>query len=524
MTMTMTRTVDPKTLKNWLHDGAEIVFFDVREHGQYGEGHPFYAVPLPWSRLELDLERLAPRPGVRMVLLDDGDGVAQHAAARAQALGYSNVHVLDGGAPAWKQAGFQLFAGVNVPSKTFGELVEHACDTPRITAEELVAMKARGEDFVIVDGRPWSEYRKMNIPGGICCPNGELALRIGQLAPDPSTTVVVNCAGRTRSIIGAQTLRHFGLENRVVALKDGTQGWFLSGLELERGADRRYPAPPTDLAPLRARAASLIERFAIPVIDAAEADRQLSDASRSTFLLDVRTEEEFAGGSLPGAVHAPGGQLIQSTDQWVGVKGARVILVDGDGVRAPVVAMWLRQLGHDAQVLRQGAAATLATRPAAPKALASLPALASVAPSAVGDALLVDLRPGMSHRNGHPRGAVWTIRPRLDAMLKVAAGRALVLLADEPAVAQAAVLDLAAAGSGKVSLLAGGFAAWQAAGLPVESTPDMPSNADCIDYLFFVHDRHEGNREAAMQYLAWETHLIEQLDAQELAGFRVSAG
>ena len=71
--MTTTRTVDPKTLKNWLHDGAEIAFFDVREHGQYGEGHPFYAVPLPWSRFELDLERLAPRPGVRMVLLDDGE-------------------------------------------------------------------------------------------------------------------------------------------------------------------------------------------------------------------------------------------------------------------------------------------------------------------------------------------------------------------------------------------------------------------------------------------------------------------
>jgi rhodanese-related sulfurtransferase len=189
MTMTMTRTVDPKTLKNWLHDGAEIAFFDVREHGQYGEGHPFYAVPLPWSRLELDLERLAPRPGVRMVLLDDGDGVAQRAAARAQALGYSNVQVLDGGAPAWKQAGFQLFAGVNVPSKTFGELVEHACDTPRITAEELVAMKARGEDFVIVDGRPWSEYRKMNIPGGICCPNGELALRIGWWSTAPAARV-----------------------------------------------------------------------------------------------------------------------------------------------------------------------------------------------------------------------------------------------------------------------------------------------------------------------------------------------
>ena len=520
----MIRSIDPKSLKTWLHDGAEIALFDVREHGQYGEGHSFYAVPLPYSRLELALERLAPRPAVRMVLVDDGDGVARRAAARAEVLGYSNVQVLDGGAPAWKQAGFQLFAGVNVPSKTFGELVEHACDTPRITAEELVAMKQRGDDFVLVDGRPWSEYRKMNIPGGICCPNGELALRIGQLAPDPATTVVVNCAGRTRSIIGAQTLRHFGIANRVVALKDGTQGWFLSGLELERGADRRYPAPPTDLAPLRAHAVQLMERFAVPAIDAAEADRQLADASRSTFLLDVRTEEEFAAGSLPGAVHAPGGQLVQSTDQWVGVKGARVILADGDGVRAPVVAMWLRQLGHDAQVLRGGVSAKLAWQPAAAKAIASLPVLDAVAPSAVGSALLVDLRPGMSHRRMHPRGAVWAIRPRLDAMVKAAAGRPLVLVADEDAVARAAAVDLAAAAAGKLALLAGGFAAWQAAGLPVATTPDQPANADCIDYLFFVHDRHEGNREAAMQYLAWETHLIEQLDPQELAGFRVSAG
>jgi rhodanese-related sulfurtransferase len=520
----MTRSIDPKTLKTWLHDGAEIAFFDVREHGQYGEGHPFYAVPLPWSRFELDLERLAPRTTVRMVLLDDGDGVALHAAARAEALGYSAVHVLEGGAPAWKQAGFQLFAGVNVPSKTFGELVEHACDTPRITAEELVAMKQRSDDLVIVDGRPWNEYRKMNIPGGICCPNGELALRIGQLAPDPSTTVVVNCAGRTRSIIGAQTLRHFGIPNRVVALKDGTQGWFLSGLELERGADRRYPAPPADLAPQRAQAAALIQRFGVPVIDAAEAGRQLADASRCTFLLDVRTEEEFAAGSLPGAVHAPGGQLIQSTDQWVGVKGARVILADGDGVRAAVVAMWLRQLGHDAQVLREGVAATLPARPDTAQAVAALPSLDRIAPAAVGTALLVDLRAGMSYRKSHPRGAVWAIRPRLDAVVQAAAGRPLVLLADEDAVARAAALDLAAAGAGPLLLLAGGFAAWQAAGLPVESTPELPSNADCIDYLFFVHDRHEGNREAAMQYLAWETHLIEQLDARELAGFRVSAG
>jgi rhodanese-related sulfurtransferase len=518
--------MDALTLKRWLHDGQEIAFFDVREHGQYGEGHPFYAVPLPYSRFELDLERLAPRRDVRMVLLDDGDGVAVRAAARAGALGYGNVHTLDGGAPAWKAAGLQLFAGVNVPSKTFGELVEHACDTPRITAEELTAMKTRGENFVIVDGRPWSEYRKMNIPGGICCPNGELALRIGEIAPDPATTVVVNCAGRTRSIIGAQTLRHFGVPNRVVALKDGTQGWFLSGFELERGAARRYPPAPADAAALRAKAAAVAARFDVPMITAAQADRMLADPARSTFLLDVRTEEEFAAGHLAGAQHAPGGQLVQSTDQWVGVRGARVILVDGEGVRAPLIGMWLTQLGHEVHVLQDGVQAKLAWRPQPGRAPDLLPAIDEVAPAALGADLLLDLRAGMSHRKSHPAGAVWAIRPRIAAALAAAggAGRRVVLIADEPDVARAAAVDLAAAGVRQVALLAGGFPQWQAAGLPVASTPELPSNGDCIDYLFFVHDRHEGNREAAMQYLAWETHLIEQLDAQELAAFRVRAG
>jgi rhodanese-related sulfurtransferase len=119
-----------------------------------------------------------------------------------------------------------------VPSKTFGELLEHKRHTPRITAEELHRLMASGEPFVIVDGRPFSEYQKMNIPGGICCPNGELALRIGEIVPDPSTTIVVNCAGRTRSIIGAETLIALGVPNPVMALENGT-------LDLvDRAADR----------------------------------------------------------------------------------------------------------------------------------------------------------------------------------------------------------------------------------------------------------------------------------------------
>src|ERR1700726_618034 len=118
----MTATIDASFLKAWLSDGSEIALVDVREHGQYGAGHPFFAVPLPYSRFELGLPALVPSPAVRLALCGDGDRVAARAAGRAQNLGYRNVHILTAGARAWHDAGYALYSGVNVPSKTFGEL------------------------------------------------------------------------------------------------------------------------------------------------------------------------------------------------------------------------------------------------------------------------------------------------------------------------------------------------------------------------------------------------------------------
>lgn len=503
---------------------AEIALIDVREHGQYGEAHLFHAIPLPYSRFEMELGRLVPRKAVALVLYDeDGaqDGVAARAARRAEALGYTDVQVLEGGARGWQAAGHTLYAGVNVPSKTFGELVEHARHTPRVTAQELQAMRERGEDIVIVDGRPLAEYRKMNIPGAVCCPNGELALRIAQIAPDPRTRVVVNCAGRTRSIIGAQTLIDFGVPNPVLALENGTQGWFLAGYALENGADRAYPAAPSGaaLAQLREQGARFLARSGVPVLAAGEAQSWLDEAARTTYLFDVRTAEEYAAGHLPGAVHAPGGQLVQATDQWVGVRGARMILADGEGVRAPLMAHWLRQLGHEAVVLEPGAQVHA---PAYPDTTAALPAVEGIPVRAFAERLAanectaLDLRSSMNYRKAHVPGSLWAIRPRLPQGL-----RSVVLIADEPAVAQAAAADLRETGCADVALLQGGLSAWQTAGLPLEPGPGHPADAECIDFLFFTAGRHEGDAAAARQYLAWETNLLAQLDEDERGTFRL---
>ncbi len=519
----MTSFIDPKTLKTWLHDGREIALLDVREHGQYGEAHLFYGIPLPFSRLEVDAPRLVPRRGVRVVVYDEGDtDVAERAAARLAALGYGAVHVLQGGARAWKAAGHVLFAGVNLPSKTFGELAEEAYHTPRISAGQLAEMLARKDKVVVLDGRPVSEFHKMNIPGATCCPNGELAYRVRQLVPDTTTPIVINCAGRTRSIIGAQTLINLGLPNPVYALENGTQGWYLGDHVLEHGGTRRY-ADDSGNTDLRPAAQALAARFGVPSVNAQTVREWAGDAQRSLFLCDVRTPEEFAAGSLPGAQHTPGGQLMQAGDQYFGVRNARLVLFDDDGVRAPTVASWLRQMGHDASVLEGGLASGLSLAPAdapAAPALATIDARTLAARLEQDDIALVDLRGSMQFRAGHIPQARWSIRPRLARDLQHEP-RQLVLVADDASLAAWAAASELAGRAPAPLLLAGGMAAWRAAGLPVEATPALPADADCIDYLFFVHDRHDGNKEAARRYLAWETGLVAQLDAQERAAFRL---
>jgi len=464
--------------------------------------------------------RLVPNGTVRTVLVDDGSGIAERAAQRAAALGYTNLHILEGGTRAWEAAGFTLFKGVNVPSKAFGELVELQRHTPHLSATELKERVERGDNLVIVDGRPLTEHRKMTIPGSRCCPNGELALRIGAIVPDPATTIVVNCAGRTRSIIGAQTLIDLGLPNPVFALENGTQGWFLAGLRLEHGSAKRY-SEARDRS-RAARAAAHARRHSVESVTAETAAVWLADPKRTTYVFDVRTEDEFNARTLPGAGHAPGGQLVQATDQWVGVRGARLLLLDDDGVRAPMAAAWLRQMGHDAHVLENGIDAALSV-PACPSPL--LPHLPSIEPHALaarlqaGTIRCLDLRGSMEYRRGHTAGAMWSIRPRLDRAL--AGWSDAIALFGEESIVRAAAVDLRELGVVDIAMAAGGFAGWRQAGLAVETSAGEPPDAECIDYLFFTHDRHEGNAAAARQYLAWELGLLDQLDAQERASFRL---
>lgn len=511
----MIRTVSATALKARLDAQARIGLLDVREHGQYGEGHLLFASNCPYSRLELLAPRLLPDTGAEIYLYDDDDGVAGRAAARLEQLGYADISILIGGLPAWRAAGYGVFKGVNVPSKVLGELVELAEHTPQVTADELLKMQAAPRPPSLVDGRPASDYRKMTLPGALSLPNGEFLYRFAALGLPGDQPIVIHCAGRTRGLIGAQSLINAGIRNPVYALENGTQGWVLSGRELSRG---NSPAPLPDLTEAQlaqgARLAEdLIARHGLPVIDAGDLPAWRREHA---YLLDVRSEAEFAAGHVPGSVHAPVVQLVQATDEWVALRRARIALIDDNGVRAASAAFWLRQMGHDAVIVRGGLNHVGQDAPA--ENPAPLPTVTAADLARESGATILDLRPSMTYRKGHIPGARWAIRPRAAAVAD-GLGGPVVLVADDPAIAALFASELEA----DCRYLDGGMEAWAAAGGAVEPSPDTPPDDEAIDFLFFVHDRHSGNLEASRRYLEWETGLVDQLDPQERAVFQLAA-
>jgi rhodanese-related sulfurtransferase len=522
--------IDVATLRGWLGAGGEIAFIDVREDGQHGAGHPLLAVSLPYSRLELAIGQLVPRRSCRVVLVDDGDGVADRAARRLAALGYRAVHVLTGGIAAWS-AQYPLFPSSNVPSKAFAEIVEHDYGTPAITAAELDRRRRAGEKIVVLDSRPLDEYARFHVPGAITCPGAELVLRFADVVAEPDTLVVVSCAGRTRGIIGAQSLLTAGVPNAVMSLEGGTQGWRLAGLDLESGMTTALkPASPAAIAAAQRRAATVAARFGVRSIDGATSAAWQGEADhRTTYLFDVRTPDEFAAGHLPGSVSAPGGQLVQAIDRWVATRGARLVLIDDVVARAVMTAQWLMQLGWDVLVLdrpfdgqKLQSGGSNAPSPSLPDVMTIT--VAEAAHWLNDGAAAIFIGASADYREAHPEDAVWAIRPRLDRLpASVLQARRIAVFAEDDAIGALAAADLAEIAARPVVIVRGGIMAWHAAARPFAASPGEPPDAERIDYVFWNHDRHAGNQAAMRAYLRWETELPAEIARDGLAGFRLAA-
>jgi rhodanese-related sulfurtransferase len=508
--------------------GDAHALLDLRERGAYERGHIFRATSLPRRLLEFRLLQLVTGQATPLVLCDEDGALSALAAPTLAAMGYADVRVLHGGLAGWRAAGRPVVQGLNVPSKVFGEQMLRASKTPEIKPRDLKQRIDAGEDMVIVDSRTPEEYHRGCIPGSVSLPGGELALRITELVKSPAQTIVVHCGGRTRSYIGAETVRRLGLPNPVVALENGTMGWQLAGLELERGATRWAPAISERG---RSVAEPLAERVAaderIAFVDPAEL-RALWQrrGAENVAILDVRTAEEYAAGHVAGALWAPGGQAVQATDEYVAVRTARIVLVCDTGARSVMTASWLRRMGlPNVAVLRGGLPGWMASGGAAERGHPSpLPwgldaARAAVPPVAAAtlDAARRGARPPLvlnvdqsdAYIRAHVPGAAWICRSRLEQRIGAAAAdRAapIALTCGDGLASALAGATLARLGHTSVRVLDGGTRAWQAAGLRVEEgSTRMLDEADDV-----VPKPYERGRKAMEDYLRWEELLDDE--------------
>ncbi len=530
------KSITPTELRGRVHDGGEIAIVDAREEGSFHQRHLLMASCVPLSRLELVAAALLPRRPAPIIVCDDGapggGGLAERAAARLIEGGWSDVSVLAGGIDAWEAAGFAVYSGVHVPSKAFAEVVEHEYGTPWISAEELAERQKQPGKLAIFDSRSYEEYHSNSIPGAV---QQSPALR-ARLPLSRAGAVARHLCRRQLRRAHAQHHRRPGLDRRRgaepgrvverrhdgLAISPGSGSW-------QRPADRpRTPAvSPAGVAAARQRADTVARRYGVPIVDHATLDQWRSEAGRrALYVLDVRDPAEYRAGHLPGSLAAPGGQLVQETDSWLGIWGARVVLVDDSGVRARMTASWLKRMGWDAAVLDRGleGAALETGMPAVDTGMFPLagpePAAVSPAELYANPAVVVDLALSRRHREGHIPGAWFAIRARLAGALdKLPAAGDLVLTSEDGALARFAAAELRT--RRPVKVLAGGTAAWKAAGLPLE-TGMGPLADEPDDVSLSARDRPADRERFMREYLAWEIDLVNQIARDGDCRFRLA--
>ena len=523
-------------IRETLLQRQEIAILDVREEDPFAQCHPLFAANLPLGRIEADAWTRIPRLDTFIVVYGtafNGDDLALPAARTLKRMGYTQVHLLSGGLQGWQDAGGEVFRDVNVPSKSFGELVESKRHTPSLSAQEVKALIDAKANVVVMDARRFDEYQTMSIPSGISVPGAELVLRARALAPNATTRIIVNCAGRTRSIIGTQSLINSGIPNPVSALRNGTIGWTLAGQELVKGADQHFPeVDDATRAKAAASAFAVAMRAGVKRLRLDELRAMQADATRTTYFFDVRTPEEYAAGHVAGARSAPGGQLVQETDHQAAVRGARLVLCDTDGVRANMSASWLAQMGWEVYVLHgltpEDFNTTDTTPLRLPEPQGRVPAVNVAQVKAwLADrnshTVVLDFNTSAQFVKGHIHSAWWVLRTQLAESLKAAhKGYRYVLTCDNGNISRFAVADVQALVKPGVEVLwlEGGNAAWLAAGGKLQ-TGDHQMAVPRIDRYRRPYEGTNNPVEAMQGYLDWEFGLVDQLARDGTHHFKV---
>jgi len=512
----MIQSISASELRNRFSSEREFALVDVREVGDFSRGHLLAASNLPFSHLELLIEDAIPNRKTEIILADLTS--AARATERLHLLGYPNVVTLEGGLSGWALDGGKLFSGVNVIGKAFGEYIEKSRGTPAMSAAELKTLLESDEPPLLLDTRTPEEHSDFCIPGALGCPNGELVFRALAKIESDKQLIVTHCAGRTRSIIGAQALIDAGIPNPVIALENGTLAWEFEAYELELGANRPLPPPGIDGAKgALAAAEHLRQRFGVQSTDlgtVCEWGAKTTDAT--LYLIDVRGAEEFRHGSLADARHVPGGQLVQNVDEFLVTRNAKVVLLDTDGVRATSTGAWLLQLGYQNVYTLTVEPSVLGDEHDQTITELELPRIeaASTQTALVRKEVLVcDVRRSVAYRRAHISGSWFLTRANIEADLpRLPAITDIVLVADDHRYAALVAADLERLGR-RVKLLAGGFRSWLNAALPV-STSSEHFASEPNDTMFDGSDFDDQavNFREGRAYLEWEIGLVHQLE------------
>jgi rhodanese-related sulfurtransferase len=519
----MPAKISCRNLAGLMASEALYAVFDVRERGEFNLGQIANATSLPRSQIEFRIAELVPDRRIPIVVYDEGEGRAALAAHTLGEFGYHHVSILDGGLPGWLKENLLTVSGVNVPSKAFGEKVHHERTIPEISPEELKSLQERAADLMIFDMRTPEEYGRFCIPGAVNLPGGDLILWADALKRKPETTVIVNCAGRTRSIIGTAGLLRLGLNN-VRALKNGTMGWVLTGLELESVPARVAPsAPDESRRHAREIALRIAEEERISWISA----RDLIDslANEVTYLIDVRSESEYEDGHARGSLNVPGGQAVQRADDFVAVKNGRIIFVSNQSARAVMAAYWYRQMGfRDVKVLQGGLEAWRESGGAVesggsqkePLGFEAAKKSAHVLAPGEVNSLLQGSTASVLHVGSstdfaavHLHGSKWISRGWLEFKLPslwTDKDWPIVLSCRDGQESIFAARTLTEMGYKEISVLDGGVQLWARAGYPIERGLEscLVEPNDVV-----LSPSVKGDKEAMRRYLEWEIKLTQ---------------
>ncbi len=335
---------------------AGALLIDVREAGEYAEGHLPGAINIPLRTVAQNLDKI---PVDQPVLVYCASGLRAGTALSAlRTLGYDNVKSFPGGWKAWSGEGreastdavdAQSVEPMAVDADLLAQVDGFLSSIPEGyysvgTVEKL--QEAMDAGAMLVDVRETSEFDQGAITGAVNIPIRTLMQNLDQIPTDQP--VIVYCASGHRAAMANGILHMAGFDN-VRAFPPGYGAW-AAAQETVAEAPAEVPAEVaaavnSDFAVVM-QTADMLE--AIPegysTAGAIEKFQEMIEATSPT-IIDVREESEYAEGHIPGAVNIPLRTITQNLDKIP--SDAPTVVYCASGLRAGMALATLKMLGYD---------------------------------------------------------------------------------------------------------------------------------------------------------------------------------